>query len=361
MVILGAGASFDCVDRDRTTRLGIRNPPLAAQLFDERADFIEVLLQNPQALSIVQRMRRLAPLGGGVEDALNRVVDLAEQTRNPLYLQDVLALRFYLREIILKSTSPIPVATAGATNYLDLVTRLHDYSLEVGCRVSFVTFNYDNLLEQAIASRFSYAFSTTDSYVSAPMAVFKPHGSVDWVDAIPLDANKRLENYYMHTGAVHLAEHLDATRKSAVLMLDAQKVNTGWGPQEVVVPAIAIPITNKDAFLLPCGHEQELAARMRDVDTLLVIGWRASEAAFKDLARGNLRHAGFQDIRAFVVDKADSRVSAGAETIKNFHPHLGHGNTQVTEVGFSDFLNDQRTHPRMSEWARFLEHVRRSR
>ncbi|TNM63188.1 hypothetical protein FHN55_16070 [Streptomyces sp. NP160] len=361
MVILGAGATYDCLEQERADRFGVARPPLAAQLFDERSDFVEVLRRVPQALSIVQRMRRLAPLGGGVEEALNRVVQRAEETRDPMYLQDVLALRFYLREIIIGSTAPISAATAGATNYLDLVTRLHDYSLDSGSRVTFVTFNYDNLLESAIANRFSYRFSNTDSYINAPIAIFKPHGSVDWVDAIPLSKNVPSRSPYMHVASVKSAEHLDTTRKSAVLMYDEAKLGSGWEPPEVIAPAIAIPITSKDAFLLPDGHERDLAQRMVEVDTLLIIGWRASEAAFKELARTNLRSAGYQDIRAFVVDKADSRISAGVETIRNFSPHLSSGNTATSELGFSGFLDDGRSHPRLSEWGRFIEHVRRSR
>jgi hypothetical protein len=132
-VILGAGASFDSAPQ---TAL---RPPLAKDLYSlDRPDTLQVLKEFPQAGSLVDRMRRLAPDGGDVEARLGEFLKTAIETDDPYYKADLIAMRFYLRAITSKAAIDVKAASAGQTSHLTLVSRLHDLSVATGVGVSYV-------------------------------------------------------------------------------------------------------------------------------------------------------------------------------------------------------------------------------
>lgn len=330
LVICGAGASFDAFPGPAA---GYR-PPLAADLFSERPDFLQVLQEWPAARSVVQRMRNRDPKGASVEQVLSQFMTRLEQTGDPVYKRDVIALRFYLREVILRSSTAAAKDVAHLTNYLELVTRLHD--VRPG-DVAFVSFNYDTLLEDAITARFGCRFRGLADYLEAPMPVFKPHGSVNWVELIPATAPPPPGGgyYYMHNSLPDVAEFADFNTAGTVQMLDERSRN--HGRQELVVPAVAVPVTDKDAFVMPDEHLVALTELLKRVTHVLTVGWRGTETRFQELCRTNLRpyDAG---LRSFVVTKGDSE-KAGAEVIRNMAPNLHNRITPVAFEGFTSFLS----------------------
>ena len=171
LVICGAGASFDAVPKANV------RPPLAGELFQDRPDFLEILRERPAARSVVQRLRAVAPTGGAVEEVLGEFMSRAGTNGDPAYKRDAIGLRFYLKDVVEGSASAAENDVASITNYLSLVTQIHD---ALGPDVAYVSFNYDTMLENALNSRFGVAIGKDlGSYLSGPVQVFKPHGSVN--------------------------------------------------------------------------------------------------------------------------------------------------------------------------------------
>jgi hypothetical protein len=328
LVICGAGASHDAVPGAPT------RPPLAAELFERRDDFLEALREIPAARSVVQRLRSLAPTGGGVEAVLGEFMSRAVTNGDPAYKRDAIALKFYLARIIERSAAAAEDSAASLTNYLALVTRLHD---TVGSHVAYVTFNYDTMLENALNSRFgSRIGSDMASYLNGPAPVFKPHGSVNWTQALPAlrPAPPGTAHPYMHLNLADLAEHADFDGAAAVDVVNPRE--KGVGMDRFYVPAIAAPVTDKDAFVMPDAHLGAMTDVLRRATRVLTIGWRGSELRFQETCREHLR--GYAEgLRGLVVTKGADR-SAGDETIGNLSPKLRANLTDVAYGGFTEFL-----------------------
>jgi hypothetical protein len=330
LVICGAGASFDAfpaVPRDV-------GPPLAADLFAERPDFLQVLQEWPAARSVVQRMRKRDTDGGTVEQALSQFMSRLSETGDPVYKRDVIALRFYLREVVLRSAGAAADRAAHLSNYLELVTRLHDARPR---QVAFVSFNYDTLLEEAIAARFGCGFHTLQDYLSAPMRVFKPHGSVNWVESIPATGPPPPGRgyFYMHQSLADVADLADFDAPSGgIAVLDRHSL--GHGRPDFAVPAVAVPVADKDAFVMPDEHLAALVDLLPTVTHVLTIGWRGTEARFQELCAEHLRPYD-APLRGLVVTKGINE-EAGDEVIRNLKPNLHPRTTAVAYDGFTSFL-----------------------
>lgn len=328
LVICGAGASFDAVP-DAPVR-----PPLAAELFDARADFLGVLRDIRAARSVVQRLRDLAPRGGGVEAVLGDFMSRARSDGDPAYKRDAVALRFYLARVIGGSAVAAEHTAASLTNSLRLVTRLHD---TVGGHVSYVSFNYDMMLENAINSRFGCSIgSGMSSYLDGPVQVFKPHGSVNWVECLPALRPPPLGAAYpyMHLNLTNLAEHADFDAPTSVDVVAPREV--GVGKDAFYVPAVAAPVADKDAFVMPDDHLRAMVDVLGRTTRVLTIGWRGSELSFQEAWRKHLR--GYREgLQALVVTKG-SDESAGDETIGNLSPKLHPQKTRVAWEGFTELF-----------------------
>ena len=76
-----------------------------------------------------------------------------------------------------------------------------------------------------------------------------------------------------------------------------QDLGLGTVTQELLSPALAIPVEAKQEYECPDDHLQALKSCLPKITKLLVIGWRASEDRFLDLLAKNLR----QDVRVMAV------------------------------------------------------------
>ncbi len=56
-----------------------------------------------------------------------------------------------------------------------------------------------------------------------------------------------------------------------------------------MLPAVAIPVENKQEYECPQEHSDVLKSCISEVTKIIMIGWRASENDFLQLLRGNLR------------------------------------------------------------------------
>jgi hypothetical protein len=98
MVIFGAGASYDSVPSLRASDHGgsVNRPPLARELFSDRPEFREALLEFDEFHALVDRLRTL-PDGLPLEKFLGELQ--AESTRLKHLPRQLLAIKFYLARI----------------------------------------------------------------------------------------------------------------------------------------------------------------------------------------------------------------------------------------------------------------------
>jgi hypothetical protein len=96
-------------------------------------------------------------------------------------------------------------------------------------------------------------------------------------------------------------------------------------------PAIAIPVQTKRDFECPAEHVKALREFIPKVDTLLLIGWSATQTAFLDLLKENLR----QQVKGLIVAGSTEEAARIAYSLD------GHGlkfHFYYTSGGFSDFI-----------------------
>ncbi len=156
-------------------------PPLADGLFDQRAEFGEIIDRYPQVRALVPRLRDAAVNDTvSIEQVFEGIVSEAHDrvaTRRQLA-----AAQFYIHDAIETSVERFAFLTAhGVTNYHELVNRIDVAFGPRGTPVVYVTFNYDQLIETALDDALGHQFHHIDDYVNDPSRrVFKLHGSVNW-------------------------------------------------------------------------------------------------------------------------------------------------------------------------------------
>lgn len=321
MVVFGAGASYDSAP---SLPLGVRpyefRPPLADELFDDRPSFSDLAQKYARMLPIVPFLRERG--GRSVEQTLERLK--AESERYPDRVKQLLAVQFYLREVLLRCGSEWKQQSKGVTNYCTLLAEIAKYQQ----RVLIVTFNYDLLLEDALsAPPHSFKPARIPDYVSShPMfTVIKIHGSVNWW---------RIVNpSFGPMSPAELIEEGRLQRPSDLFAMDISSQNSGQG--FAYLPAIAIPLVTKDEFECPPDHLQKLQDTLPKVTKILFIGWQGKDDKFLDLLSRftpSLRQCMFVS-----GTEAEAKKVAG-----NVMAKFGERAKGITTVpatgGFSDFI-----------------------
>ena len=153
LVIVGAGASFDSAQGrfglDSTALVpAIRDrnrPPLAKALFAENDEYTTLLDQYRSAAPIVLRVRMALAADGVLEQVLEEI--RAETDAYPARRQQLLAVQFYLRSLLRNCSLNWMRDLGGVTNYAALAAVVESVRVPRGGSVTYVSFNYDNLLE----------------------------------------------------------------------------------------------------------------------------------------------------------------------------------------------------------------------
>src|SRR5437870_2145219 len=176
VVLLGAGASYDCADEIGADLTPGYQPPLVYDLFARRPTFDVILNKYPGARARADEIRTaVIKRGTGLEDLLRRMaVSSSLSLRRtiwevPLYLQELLG------EISLNWVR------AGSTKFETLIATIMESSFN---EILILTVNYDRFVEQAVSSLMQKTFTTLSDYIwscdGKEWALVKLHGSVDW-------------------------------------------------------------------------------------------------------------------------------------------------------------------------------------
>jgi hypothetical protein len=189
LVIFGAGASYDSVyhrpppvaqfatNLARVQRFGPYEefrPPLANQLFDDRPLFVDIMQSYPACKPLVNLLR-------GDVRVEQQLAKFEEQAKTfPERNRQLAAIRYYLHHMLWRCQSFWAIEHRGITNYLTFLDTIARWRYENGEQVCFVTFNYDNMLEEALSQVWDWQFTNLSKYTSRPeYKLIKLHGSVD--------------------------------------------------------------------------------------------------------------------------------------------------------------------------------------
>jgi SIR2-like domain len=323
MVVMGAGASYDSAPSMKITAVtanGGFRLPLADNLFDARPEFRPALKAYKQIHPIIPYLRERGTRS--LEEVLQEMYENAGN--HPERRRQMMALRFYIRDIIYKCSIEWLKEVDGITNHKTLVDQIIEQPTE---RAIFVTFNYDELIEDALSDlgfRAEYFEDYTTRHVQ--FALFKLHGSMRW--ARLLKRSPRVSQAEL----INQAAGYDPYARDAFRFYNNVHDTTidDW----LAIPAIAIPINSKSHFECPSSHLTNLIQYLPQVDKILAIGWRAKESHFMTLLTTHLRR-----LRAlWVVSKNDANTilrDLVGQLPSKFAPDIS---TQAFENGFTSFV-----------------------
>ena len=338
LVVFGAGASYDSSPDMLPQKLSGPfvgdsperfRPPLAVNLFENRVHFTEALTKHPELIPVASLLRPKADRS--LEQELQRFQ--AEADKIPSRHKEIAAIRFYLREIISSCDVEWRRLTRRVTNYTTLLRHFHD-GLQTGLPgpVCLVTFNYDTLLEDALKtgpSSDQVEFSDITHYIANDrFKLFKLHGSVDWLQAVNIQAKRHVDARQAIRMLVDDASNYKPLDDAFRLSRDIQEYMI---EDFLAMPAIAIPLERGKTFVCPSPHLDELKTLLPRTTHLLLVGWRGMEQHFVDLLSENIN----KEIRGLVV----SRSREGATSIAKHLKDSGvKGQYTPFDGGFSAFV-----------------------
>jgi SIR2-like domain len=267
-IILGAGASHDCVPTGITPANPKLRPPLARDVF--AMTFDDILNHYPRVQGRSDEVRTRLKSGENVEGILKDFLDCAEHNKNNWFLD----IPRYLRELFWTiSQDYLP----ASSKYDTFVRRVLDYSFE---EVLFLSLNYDLLLESAIERYDGHEFANLDSYIpsSRKWLLVKPHGSVNWA--------RTLENCPRNLSGLALAP--SGLRDSPIFGPEIKLVRWNRQHQDFYVPGstddhgylypqMVVPVDRPKEFVCPQSHTSRASSFVGACGNFLLIGFSAHD------------------------------------------------------------------------------------
>jgi hypothetical protein len=342
MVIFGAGASYDSCSTftDRFGRLvpNVWRPPLADELFSSR--FADQIAAFPQCLPVITNLQQRQ--GTNVERFLETMYEASgrDQTR----LRQLVAIRFYLQNMLTHWGSGWKSVAKGVSNYLTLIDEIRAAKGPKE-RVCLVTFNYDTLLEDALPS-VNVDLQRMSDYIAGDYPVFKLHGSVNWGRVVntSLNVTENLGSIKVAQAVIEKAPELNITEVYELVKGNPTGLSSNpsiISGRRALFPALAIPMQNKFEYECPKDHQQLLKDLLPHVSKVLVVGWRAAENQFLQTLKTTLG----ADTEFMIVSSGKARANAVIDTIRKAGVPLrkfflaNGGFTSATSTGeIDDFL-----------------------
>ena len=270
-------------------------PPVAAELFDDRERFHQVLSRYPKAAALAQQIRaRVASAGQNRKaEGLETVLRELSEEGDPLLQTQYWQIPLYLQDLLWNVTRNYVRHNAG-TLFDWLVREVHKSAYDEVC---YLTLNYDLFLEEALQKLHTgYTFDDTSKYIPAghKWNVVKPHGSVNWgwvVTNAPLlvAATKR--------STLRITEVLDVLPKleldDRIRILDSQgsliqtvgEVESSQTRIDVLYPVVAAPVGELKKFQCSADHSDVARRFLSGPGNVLVLGFSALDSDVLGLFR----------------------------------------------------------------------------
>jgi hypothetical protein len=253
--------------------------------------------------------------------------------------RSLLAMRFYLRDLLWASTNYMLSSnlTGGQTNHVTLVGRALDWCRAGDRCCVFVSFNYDLLLEYAMAAWWGFDWTKIESYLSHDVVhLLKPHGSVQWYETVSAP-NISASSPTQHGAYSITVALIEGKTTPGLHSMGDFMSSPGMLP---AIPAVGLPIDRKndDSFVWPSPQRERLLSLEGTVSRLLTIGWRGLEPHFVDLLGPLVR----PDARVLVAAGDGTRETQGDAglTMQQLEPRIAVEPTawKLYESGFSELL-----------------------
>lgn len=331
LIIIGAGASYDCGIQDKE-----HQPPLANELFHDR--YAGSLLYYQGAYQLCADLAHTQDIEAYFQQQWDRITGHFD----PNMLSKIINVQFYLHDLFVDISKQC--VNPRVSNYKSLVNLADDYAVRTGEHVAIVNFNYDLLLEDALNRCLKYRFDTIDDYVdyeNRKVLLFKPHGSCNFIRKLHPSISEILPRYYEMRSVSTLAQFLYEQNKDLdyllgklngeIELLGRDEIIRNTDTPELVtyLPQLLIPYKAKDSFVMPEKHEIWMDHFLSQIDEIVVIGWKGTEAKFQDLLKRKLEQ------RKVTI----STITHGDHTVREqFQRSVPNGVYKDTEVDFSDFI-----------------------
>ncbi|MCY3656705.1 MAG: hypothetical protein OXG95_08870 [Chloroflexi bacterium] len=313
LVILGAGASYDAL------RQGAERPPLAADLFDPSYDEYQRNFPGVDGLrdTILGRMRQER----GLEQILGDLAEISDEN----IIRQLFEVPVYLKVLLSNFGTDNRAGTYDA-----LITLIQERELSV----TFVTLNYDTILDSAIERKYRTPIESMAGYIASPdWNYIKMHGSVDW--------GYRLDIYGADGPMLHgnVSDYLDLL--FAIYPVPRSSFETAWLLPDtislsldgaLIYPALSIPTDRKGQPVCPAPHLDVLRATLESDPAILVVGNQGLDTDLMDLLRQSSRPLSRKPFH--VVDPQN-----GAVVASRFSESLNRRGFSVPpDMGFREFV-----------------------
>lgn len=334
LIVLGAGASFDFLQRNEypshAPDLDQYLPPLTNRLFDG-TKFHEIIAKYPEMHKLVDYIR--AKLRADNPKTF-------EQILSDLYFEKVkvdkglntsfMSLLFYISDLFGIISQKYYQAN---NNYGALLKMIGFY----GNKAMVVNFNYDLLFERSLG--FS-DIKSVDELLNGNFPVIKIHGACDWYWSYEVslweDEKKKcyeiaLNNaeFFLNPGEKIKNWKIVIHNSTDPRRMPARNVNSIQGYS--YHPALALPLIGKNNYICPESHIELLKQRIGEIDRILIIGWKIRDPFLKDLIVEELKKRNIPI--AFVGgSNTEDIVKELDETIKS-------NIKLINDKGFSNFLS----------------------
>lgn len=283
VVMVGAGASYDCFEDGVATANGSYRPPLVKDLFENTTAFSEILSRYQKAQTISGDIRsRLLNDDDSLENIL---VEYSKYDKKTANYKCFLEVPFYLQELFLNIS--LKYIQSGANNYQRLVVALDSSDFD---EIMFVTTNYDLFLEQAFMDSgiFTNTFENVGQYknLGQKFSLVKLHGSVNWGRKLKsggrgLSPKEGLLSVY---SPASLSDEITVLNWNNMTNAILPHVNSSQASSSLRMhngdfcyPAIGMPLANKSDFICESNMVDFAKDFCEECEDFLFIGFSGAD------------------------------------------------------------------------------------
>ena len=319
IIVLGAGASHDY------THYG-NPPPLTDHLVNEKYLDLDIISEYREASYLISELApQIITQNKSFEKILSSIMKSSGQHMHRKH--QFIGLQFYLRDYFEKLSNNFQ----NINNYRTLISKINDHS---NGQAHLATFNYDTLLERSIGYD---RFQSSSSYINTHPYVTKLHGSHDWAFSGSKNSDRIIDEIHPVTTAYEYFKrdpnYINSIRNKGTDPYHISEISGSSERHNIFkLPAIAIPIIDKQEFLCPSRHIEMLKRNMEQTDRILVIGWKAGDSNFLDLIKDHLKEDALLTVVSKKTETAREIVDKLKE-IKNF------SKTEYYGGGFAEFAS----------------------
>ncbi|HBD05127.1 TPA: hypothetical protein DCZ32_01570 [Candidatus Uhrbacteria bacterium] len=339
-IILGAGASTGSTQHGITSQSDII-PPLTKDLFLPQYDFVLGKYGDVKSgtVGLSSSMTDGKSLEDRVKDELGTLSNYGSLSPHrkrsfnqlPLYLQDLFGY--------------ISSELNNKTFYSRFVNIIFDYIDKKSFKVTFITLNYDLLLDFALERVVGKQFEGFGNYTdeSHKWVLLKPHGSVNWFRQI---------NRYTQTGsnfeswnAIVRDLNVSSDLSTELRFVNLAEFREGFVDGIPHYPALAIPNTEYSPLYPLEEFHTVLKERLAECHNYLIIGFSAYDQDLLEVLNKNVKEVkrylivGLGDVAEVYkrLEKGASLFSAEKPTEVQYGTGFG---KFVSSTDLTSFLNE---------------------